>query len=165
MDSSQSLNRNRAIFIFAVGLIALVLIFLGGLFFSGQRGDQLQRLATADRLKTNPAAKSTEPKKTEPKKDIPKKSDNAQSGTTDKKDDTKKPVVPAKPKPNPTPAPQPKPVVPAQTSNDKPIPATGGSADAWLAVPTMLVVGYVGFEYRRSRQAIQRAAFHENSAF
>jgi cytoskeletal protein RodZ len=155
-DAVQSLNRNRAVFIFAVGLILLVALFLGGLYFGGQRSDQLIRLASADKLasssgKNNPTHPTTEPNKDispKPEKETPpKKAENKPTITP--KPHTADPI-----KPTPTP----------RSNNDGSLPVTGPST-VLLSIPVLLIVGYAFYEYNRSRQAIARAAFHENSAF
>lgn len=154
-ESPEALQRSRAILLFCGGFILLGGLFLGTLYFSGQRGDQLQKLASTDRVNTVPSEvkKQTDTPKVEPKQTPETKTEENKATT---QPETKKPDQSAT-----------QPVQPKQQSppaSAKPLPATGIES-AWMTFPAILIIAYAVHEYRRSRHAIQRAAFHETAVF
>lgn len=165
-ETPGSLYRSRTILLFCVGFILLGGLFLGTLYFSGQRGEQLQKIASTDHVNTVPseAKKQTQAPTAEPKKSAPK------VAKTTPKTETKKPSQPqakspAQESPAPTPKPKSQPSTPPAHTASKPLPATGGIESVWMTFPSILILAYAGHEFRRSRQAVQRAAFHENAVF
>lgn len=162
----QPVNRGRAALLFVVGLLLLVGLLLGGLYVSGQRGNVAQT-GTSEKVAQEAPQTTEEPKKPQGNKDSSEQDKKQEKQDTPAKKKEEKPKEEAnqgvvKPEKDEEKSPPSMPTTgPSGAQNA--IPATGPADQlVFVAIPVLLVIAYVAFEFRRSRQAVQRAAFHEN---